>query len=67
MKTFMKVLCWLGWISAAIGALLIILGLISLLVSGPFLGVPHAMSFFQAANSFLLMAIFLYIATKNRE
>jgi hypothetical protein len=60
----MKTLRWIAWISAGIGGVIIILACISLLIGKGILGFNHAVNFFQASNSFLLMAIALFIYTK---
>ncbi len=53
----MKILKWLGWASAATGALLIVLGSISEVFSVNPLHVAHIHSIFITASSFLLLAI----------
>jgi hypothetical protein len=61
----MKILRWIAWISAAIAAVLIIMACIALVIGKLFCGVAHGVNFFHAANSFLLVAITLFIVTKN--
>jgi len=63
----MKAINWIAWISAAIAAVIILLACISLLIGKGILGFNHAVNFFQAANSFLLLAIALFIVTKKCE
>ncbi len=57
----MKTLNWIGWISGGIGALIILLAIISLVAGKNILGFGHVVYYFQAANSFFLMAITLFI------
>ena len=61
----MKILRWIGYASAAVGAILIILGVIGVVFMTSIFGHQHPMSFMHAANSFLLLAIALFIATKH--
>jgi hypothetical protein len=61
----MKALNWIAWISAAIAVVIILLACISLLMGKGIFGFNHAVNFFQAANSFLLLAIALFIVTQN--
>jgi hypothetical protein len=61
----MKVLNWLAWISAFTGAVFILLGVIAVILPKPLLNVPHNINFFHAANTFLLMAILLFIVTRR--
>jgi ABC-type nickel/cobalt efflux system permease component RcnA len=63
----MKVLTWIAWISAAVAAIIILLACISLLTGKGILGFNHAVNFFHAANSFLLLSIALFIVTKKCE
>jgi len=63
----MKVLYWIAWISTAIAALVILLALISVLIGKGFFGVNQAVNFFHIANSFMLIAIALFIVTKKCE
>ncbi len=63
----MKVLNWIAWISAAVAAIIILLACISLLIGKGILGFNHAVNFFHAANSFLLLSIALFIVTKKCE
>lgn len=60
----MKILKWLGWASAAVGAGLIVLGTISQLFKSIHLGVQHNFSIFIAAGSFLLLSIAISLATQ---
>jgi ABC-type nickel/cobalt efflux system permease component RcnA len=57
----MKALNWIGWISGGIGAIIILLAVISLVTGKNIFGFGHVVNYFQAANSFLLMAIALFI------
>ena len=61
----MKILKWVGWASAAVGAILIVLGTLSQLFKSIHFGIQHNFSIFIAASSFLLLAIAIFIATKN--
>ncbi len=62
----MKALRWIAWISAAIAVVIIILAGISML-SGKLIihGVEHGVNYVHIANSFLLLAIALFIVTKH--
>ena len=61
----MKILKWVGWASAAMGAILIGMGgIFQVIKSNPF-HVQHNYSIFLAASSFLLLAIALFIGVKN--
>jgi hypothetical protein len=61
----MKILNWIGWASAAVGAILIALGTISQLFKSIHLGVQHNFSIFIAAISFLLLAITIFVASNK--
>ncbi len=62
----MKILKSIGWASAAMGAILIVMGSIfQVFRMNPF-HTLHNISNFEAASSFLLLAIAIFIATKNR-
>ena len=63
----MKVLNWIAWISAEIAVVIILLACISLLIGKGILGFNHAVNFFHAANSFLLLAIAMFIVAKKCE
>jgi hypothetical protein len=63
----MKALNWIAWISTAIAAIIILLACISLLIGKGIMGINHVVNFFQASNSFLLLAIALFIVTKKCE
>jgi hypothetical protein len=63
----MKVLNLIGWASAGIGALMILLALISLIIGKNLFGVGHAVNYFHAANSFLLLTIALFIVVNRCE
>jgi hypothetical protein len=56
-----KTLNWVGWISGVIGAIIILLATISLVIGKNVFGFGHVVNYFQAANSFFLMAIALFI------
>jgi hypothetical protein len=55
----------IAWILAAIAGLIIILAIVSLLTCKVIFGINHAVNYFHAANTFLLAAIALFIASKN--
>jgi len=57
----MKILTWIGWISAAIGSLIVLFALISLLTGRIMFGFGHVVNFFHAANSFFLISIALFV------
>jgi hypothetical protein len=57
----MKTLNWVGLISGGIGAIIILLAVISLVTGKNIFGFGHVVNYFQAANSFFLMAITLFI------
>jgi hypothetical protein len=62
----MKAIRWIACISAAIAVVIIILAGISL-ISGRLIihGIEHGVNYFHIANSFLLLAIALFIVTKH--
>jgi hypothetical protein len=59
----MKALNWIAWISACMGAIILLLGVISgMFLPRPYLGmVTHMTTFFNAATSFFLLTIALFI------
>jgi len=59
----MKALSWIAWISVGVGALILLLGIISgIFLPRPYLGmVTNATTFFIVANSFFLLTIALFI------
>ena len=61
----MKTLRWIAWILASLAALIIILACISLLISKSLFGIDHVVNYFHGANSVLLLAIALFIGTKQ--
>lgn len=61
----MKVLNLIGWTSAGIGAVMILLAVISLIVGKNLFGVGHAVNYFHAANSFLLLTIALFVVVNR--
>jgi hypothetical protein len=56
----MKALNWIAWISAGAGVVFIIIGLIQLL-TGRWSSETEIINFFHAANSFLLLAVVLFV------
>jgi predicted anti-sigma-YlaC factor YlaD len=63
----MKVLNLIGWISGGIGVILIFLGTISGLIGKTILSINHAANYFLMANSFLLVAVALFIVVNRCE
>jgi hypothetical protein len=61
----MKVLRWIAYASAAVGAILIILGSIGVVFHTSIFGFHPPMRFFNASDSFLLLAVALFIVTKH--
>ncbi|MFZ4724659.1 MAG: hypothetical protein ACOYMD_04370 [Paludibacter sp.] len=61
----MKILKWIGWSSAVLGAILILVGVLSQVFKFNPFGIDHNVSYLHAANSLLLLAIALFIATKK--
>ena len=58
----MKALNWIAWISAGIGVVIILLGLISGLIGWSGLPiVEHRVNFFLIADSFFLITIALFV------
>ena len=60
MKSLLKALNWLEWISAVLGVVFIILGFISV-IFGRFRADTESVNFFHAANSFFLLTIVLFL------
>ncbi|MCU0461276.1 MAG: hypothetical protein MUF36_04580 [Bacteroidales bacterium] len=63
----MKALNWIGWASAGIGFILMLLGIISGLISKKILPIQHAVNYFHMANSFFLVTIALFIVVNRCE
>lgn len=61
MKTLVKVLNWVEWISAGIGGVFVILGLIQIVISERFNPSTEIINYFHVANSFFLLAIVLFL------
>ena len=61
----MKILKWVGWASLAIGACLIALGVLNQLFRISPFTVVHNISFIHAANSFILLAIAIFVVKKD--
>jgi hypothetical protein len=57
----MKTLNWIGWVSCGIGILILLLAGISLVIGKNLFGFVHVVNYFQAANSFFLLTIALFI------
>ena len=62
MKTLVKILNWIEWISAGIGVLFLLLVPISYFFNGgnAIIGL-HLVNYFCAANSFFLLTIVLFL------
>jgi len=60
MKALIKVLNWVEWISAVVGVVFVLLGLISA-IFGRFRPDTESVNYFHAANSFFLLAIVLFL------
>jgi hypothetical protein len=61
----MKALNLVGWITGGIGALLILLGVISGLINKSLLPIEHFVNYFHIANSFLLTTVALFIVVNR--
>ena len=60
-----KIMCYLGWASGLFGGLMMLAGVIGFLTGGEFLGVRYYFNFFFYSIPFMLMGIFLIVATKT--
>jgi ABC-type nickel/cobalt efflux system permease component RcnA len=63
----MKTLNLIGWVSGGIGVLIILLGFISGIIGKSILPIQHIGTYFQIANSFLLITIALFIVVNRCE
>lgn len=63
----MKTLKWIAYLTAGIGLLLVILGSISAVFHLQLLQVRYMASYFQAANSFFLIAIVIFLLIFLRQ
>jgi hypothetical protein len=61
----MKALRCIGFVSIAVGAILIVLGCIGVVFHACIFGIMHPVNFLHAANSFILLAVALFIVTKH--
>jgi hypothetical protein len=61
----MKAIRWIAWISAAIAVIIIIMAGIAVLSGRLIHGIEHGVNYFHVANSFLLLAIAMFIVTKH--
>jgi hypothetical protein len=61
----MKAIRWIAWISAAVAVVIIVLAIIALASGKLIHGIEHGVNYFHIANSFLLLAIALFIVTKH--
>lgn len=57
----MKTLNWIGWISLAIAALIMLLAVIFLITDKGMFGFSHVVNYFQAASTFILFTIAIFI------
>jgi len=57
----MKTLNWIGWTSAGVGVIMILLGVISGIIGNSILPIQHVVNYFHVANSFFLITIALFI------
>jgi hypothetical protein len=59
----MKSLTWIAWISAGVGVLILLLGIIAgVFLPRPYFGiVTNATTFFNVASSFFLLTIALFV------
>ena len=55
----------IAWISLSIAGLLIILALLCLINGKSLFGITHVINIFHVVNSFALIAIAIFIATKQ--
>lgn len=65
----MKTLKWIAYVSSGIGLLLVLLGSVATVFQLQILQVRYLSSYFEAASSFLLVAvvIFLYILITGQK
>jgi hypothetical protein len=63
----MKTLKWIGWISGGIGAVIVLVAVISIVSGKNLFGYHHAVSYFNAANSFFLMAVAAFLVVYRCE
>jgi hypothetical protein len=61
----MKIIRGIAWASAGLAVLIIVLAIVSFCTSKLILNVAHGSTYFVAANSFLLLSIALFIASKQ--
>jgi len=59
----MKILKWVVWISVAMAILLMAITGISFVFNLHLFGVAHIVNFLHTANSFLLLAVAIYLVT----
>jgi hypothetical protein len=63
----MKTLNWIGWISGGIGAVIVLVAVISIVSGKNIFGYGHVVNYFHTANSFFLMAIAAFIVVYRCE
>ena len=61
----MKILKWVGWSSLAVGAGLIVLGVVSQLFRIRPFRIEHNISYIHIASSFFLLAIAIFVVKKD--
>jgi hypothetical protein len=61
----MKKLRYVGWASAGVAVVILIIAFISIITGIKILPAAHGASYFVMANSFFLLAITVFIATKQ--
>lgn len=57
----MKALNWIGWISLALAALIILLAVISLVTGRNMFEFAHVVNYFHVANTLILFTIAIFI------
>jgi hypothetical protein len=57
----MKSISWIGWLSFGAGVLTVLLAAISMLTGNNVFGFGHVVNYFNAANTFFLAAIAIFI------
>jgi hypothetical protein len=61
----MKIIKWLGYLSVALGTLLLLAGIISQLFTLNLFSVQHNVSFIHTANGLFLLGIAIFIVTNK--
>ena len=63
----MKNLNWIGWISLAVAVLIILFGGIFMITGREMFGIRHLVNYFHASNTFILLAIAIFIYSYRCE